>query len=207
MTDATTRNKSYTHGHVAFFYSSLEERIKQLVEYFSAGLAQNELCLYATPGSVEQAIGELTKAGLNASAAVDKGIMRIFEMNATYMPDGVFASNYMLANVAQFIEDAKRMGYSGLRTAGEMRWINSHPEYANDAAHYENDVNGLCAEHHDFLGLCLYPITPDFDIILQKALRSHPAFIYDGHLRVNPYAGNTQNPDSTEPVEMLLARA
>lgn len=187
MMTSAAKNHSYTNSHVAFFYATLAERMKMLTEYFSEGLMRNELCIFATPGTVDQAIDDFRAAGLDVRPAIDDQSLLIFEMYETYLPHGKFVADFMLANVANFIEDSKKRGRSGLRTAGEMRWINVYPHFLPAATHYEDDVNKLCADNHDFIGLCLYPIVPDSLEILKSALATHSAFLYDGKLRINPF--------------------
>ena len=43
MISTATQNHSYTNSHIAFFYSTLAERMGMLAEYFSEGLLRNEL--------------------------------------------------------------------------------------------------------------------------------------------------------------------
>lgn len=193
---SATKNHSYTNSHVALFYTTLSERMKMLAEYFSEGFLRNELCIFATPGTVEQAIEDFRTAGLDVRPAIDSQSLFIHEMYETYLPNGKFTSDTMVANVVSFIEDSKKRGRNGLRTAGEMRWVNVYPHFSHAAEHYENNVNKLCADNHDFIGLCLYPIVPDSVEILKNALTTHPAFLYGGKLRVNPYA----NPDKKSAV-------
>ncbi len=191
------RTTSYTNGHVAFFYATLAERTKLLAQYLKEGLAANELCVLSTPGSPGQTVDALHMAGLDAKDAYDRGDLRIVGMYQTYMPDGDFMPDTMLENVVGFIEDSAAKGYTGLRAAGEMRWINVYPDLQHQASLYETNVNGMCGIHRDFLGLCMYPLLDESIPILQSALRTHPAFIYDGHMRINPYAGDA----STEELE------
>lgn len=185
----TSRNHSYHKGHAALFYATLEERLRFLADYFQAGLAHDELCVLVTPGPESQTIEDFDSVGFNVRPAIDEGALRVFRMYDTYMPDGFFAPNSMLENVAKFIEESKNAGFSGLRTAGDMRWINVYPDCLDAAAHYEDNVNGLESDH-SFMGLCLYPLIQESSDILKAALSTHPAFIYDGMLRLNPYTAN-----------------
>lgn len=180
-------NKQTTQGHAFFLYSSTEERLSLIAEYFQQGLANNELCIFVTPETPRQAIESFARVGLDVGEAVAQGSLRIFEMNETYLPDGHFVSDYMLNNVSNFMEDAKAQGYSGLRTAGEMSWLDAHPEAMKEAVTYEAGVNGLNEPKPAFTGLCLYPIRDGFDETFQGAMRTHPSFIYNGEVRPNPH--------------------
>ena len=200
--------QSYATGHVAFIYETLADRIKVLAEYFNEGIARNEQCIFAAAGPIDHAIDGLQAAGLDARAAIDKGALQVLEMHETYLPHGKFVADYMLANVANFINDAKTHGYSGLRTAGEMRWINLFPDLLPDATQYESSLNGLCDDHRNFIGLCLYPLVQDSTDTLKAAIQTHPALIYDGQLRINPYATTRENaaavPDDLDSLKQLL---
>ena len=172
-------NDDIRGSHVLFAYESDEEQIRMLAEYLKDGLANNELCVYVTPSSKKQIIKELKAAGLNVQSAVDDGRVRIYDMNETYLPDGTFSRDYMLDNVSKFLGDAASEGYNGLRTAGTMTWLYDHPEYADEADHYEHLVNDLKVKHPDFTGLCLYPVRRGSSKVIDKAMHSHPSIIYN----------------------------
>lgn len=210
MAEQTLNNRDHAHGHVAFFYATLEERMQLLANYFRDGLERNELCIFATPGSCNQALVDLRDAGLDAQDAFKSGNLRIYEMYETYLPAGKFAADFMLSNVEGFLRDAKTNGHSGLRTAGEMRWVNIYPDFLPDASSYEKSVTSLCAANHDFVGLCMYPLIPESAAVVKEALLSHPAFIYNGQTRINPYAINSDRlirieHDDVESLKAMLA--
>jgi len=186
MTQQPKRNHSYHKGHAALFYATLAQRLQFLGNYFSDGLDHGELCIFATPGPESQAIEDFDSVGLNIRPAVDEGRFKIFGMYDTYLPDGTFRPQTMLSNVASFIRDSQSKGFAGLRTAGEMRWVNVYPDWLDALAQYEDDVNQLDSDH-SFMGLCLYPLMSESTPILKAALDTHPAFIYDGKMSLNPY--------------------
>jgi hypothetical protein len=93
----------------------------------------------------------------------------------------------MLNNVRLFIEEAENLGYAGIRTAGEMSWLDEHPEAIDEATDYEYRVNGLSTPHDNFVGLCLYPAQSAFTSILTGAARSHPTYIHNSRVRPNPH--------------------
>lgn len=189
---ATKAKKPAGHNHVLFMYDSREERMRVLAEYFGDGLAKGELCIFVTPDP-EQTVENFRAVGLDVSQAIKKGELRVFEMNETYLPSGKFAADFMLSNVKRFIKDAVAGGYKGLRTAGEMAWLHEHPEFAKSATKYEKQVNELTDDHSEFTGLCLYPLRESAGDVLDTAMRTHPSFIYDGTVQMNPF-GNRRVP-------------
>ena len=180
-------NHRTTNGHICFFYNSTQERAELLAEYFRQGIASNQYCIFATNDSPPAAIKQFAAAQFDAAAAVASGSMHIFEMNQVYLQGGQFEAAYMLNNVSSFIEDAKSLGFSGLRTAGEMSWISEHPEADAEAKAYERDVNLLTAKHPDFVGLCLYPNANVFSSALTTALHTHPTLMQEERIKTNPY--------------------
>jgi len=193
MPQHTTLDEANTHGHAAFLYETLEERLELLAQYFQEGLQKNELCVFVTPDSEVDAIASFKAIGFDPSEAIKKGALRVFSMKQTYLPDGHFAADYMLQNVNDFLEEAKQLGYSGLRTAGEMAWLYDHEDQITDAISYEDSVNGLATPDDNFIGLCLYPMAHDsFNKVLGSVLQTHPSFIYDGQVQPSPYFGRPE---------------
>lgn len=187
MLENITINKTTTKGHACFFYTDITDRYTVLTQYFKDGLVNNELCIFATADSTASTIQNFLKAGLDIRDSVENKSLRIFEMKATYTPNGKFVADYMLNNVRDFIKSAEKEGYSGLRTAGEMTWTKDHPEAVDDAINYEHKINGLCTDETNFIGLCLYAMKDDYSKVMRGAVRSHPSFIYDGQVKTNPY--------------------
>lgn len=186
MTNLQSITKSNTHGHAAFLYNTSEEQLELVAKYFKDGLANNELCIFVTSDVPDEVASKFMELDFDVYEPIQSGALRIFEMNDTYLPDGRFGANYMLANVSNFIAEAKSLGYSGLRTAGEMSWIYDHPEFIEQARKYEAKVNELGEQHPEFMGLCLYPVQDHFAKVLHDVSETHPSFIYDGRPRLNP---------------------
>ncbi len=208
MIAPTSKNRSYAHGHAAVFYSNAQEYLKLLAQYYAEGLAQGELCIFVSSQTPEEVITSFAGAGLYVAEALANGHLQLLEMDDTYLPNGEFAADTMLQNVARFIDDAAARGYKGLRAAGDMLWISQHPEFQPAAAHYEANVTDLGRKHADFVGLCLYPLQDDNVAIVQDALRTHPVYAYDAKFTLNPYLSSSgRNPielTSREAVETFL---
>lgn len=173
--------------HVSLFYDAPEQRWQLLAEYLRDGFEQHELCIFVSQATPRQVTAYLHEAGLDIEPYVKRQDLRIFNIDSAYLPEGRFVADYMLNNVANFIEDAEVQGYKGLRTAGEMNWLAGRPAYRQEAAVYESDVNHLSQAHHSFTGLCLYEVGIDSLDTVKQTLRTHPVFIYEGELHHNPY--------------------
>ncbi len=172
--------------HACFFYDSNQQRHKVLASYFQEGLDNKELCILVTPETPRQVLAGFKTLGHDLSDAVASGAFRIFDMHSSYISDGRFVSDFMLQNVKVFIEDAKSNGYSGLRTAGEMTWLYSAPEFTEEAKQYESDVNNLTTPSSHFTGICLYPTENANTKIVTDALQTHPGYLDNGHICANP---------------------
>jgi hypothetical protein len=160
-----------THGHAAFLYETPEERLRTLAIYFLDGIANNELCVFVTSDTPKDAVKKFKAYGADFR-----------EMQPTYLPDGKFAADYMLGNVKSFQTEATQLGYSGLRTAGEMSWLYDHHEAHDEAVAYEQLVNEPPLAHDKFIGLCLYPVQENFSRVLHDVARTHPSLIYNGEV-------------------------
>ena len=180
------------HGHIAFFYGSKKDRTQTLAQYFREGLEKGELGVFATPDSPKKVISDFRRAGFDIAKYVESGALRIFEMNKTYLPNGKFVAEYMITNVAVFIEDAKVLGYTGLRTAGVMDWLKDRPETWAEAFAYEEAVNQLSRKHPSFTGLCLYPVQGSSDEVLEGAIKTHPRYISKGKEQNNSLFGSSE---------------
>lgn len=185
MRKTFSTNTLDSNGHAAIFYDNPQELWRVLAEYFHTGFEENELGILVTHYTPDQVIEGFKSAGLNVINQISKGDLRLFNMKETYLPDGRFVSEFMSENVLSFIEDARKQGYSGLRTAGEMSWLKEHPEFSDEAHIYEHDVNKLTADNQTFTGLCLYAVDDDSPapmIDVEKVLETHPTYFYRGEL-------------------------
>lgn len=182
----TNFDKDNTAGHLCFLYKDEQERLELITDYFRQGLSNKELCIFATPYSKEQTVQDFLRYDLDIGGALKNGDLLIFEMDSAYLPHGHFAADYMLGNVQSFINDAKAQGFNGLRTAGEMSWLASHPEAETEAIIYEHKVNTLDPVGFSFIGLCAYDSNDTSDELIEDLQKSHPTLFMGGSLVQSP---------------------
>ncbi len=189
MNDRFVSGVSKSGSHIAFLYDSLDERMELLARYFREGVENKELCVFVTPEPTEEVVAAFGKHGFDARPAIKRGSLRIFETSETYLTDGRFVATYMLHNVAQYIENAKKNGYKGLRTAGDMGWASKNPGSVDETIEYERLINALTEQSGEpFIGMCLYPVQKTFGDMEKGVLTTHPSLLFnDGVQHNNQY--------------------
>ena len=176
-----------TKGHALFMYRNAISENDFLANYFWEGLTQGDLCVLVSAHSRKDTIHMFATSGHDIEPYLKRNDLRIYNMTDTYLPNGEFVAKYMLSNVQSFVAEAKALGYKGLRTAGEMSWIEDNTEYVPEAVSYEASVNHLSEPDLKFTGLCMYRLGSDTVEIVEESLKQHPSYVYDGKVSKSPY--------------------
>lgn len=176
-----TANTATSENHILIFYEDKADYLNFLAEYYKEGLQSGNLCVFVSVETADELTKEFADRGLDVRDNIKDGSFRVFNMLETYLQNGQFSSNYMLGNVEAFIKDAMDDGYRGLYTAGDLRWLEDRPEYAEEAATYESKINDLQSEFTNFRGVCLYP-TAQSSTVRSLSLQTHPFLVMDGSI-------------------------
>jgi hypothetical protein len=186
MNKASLISNPPIRGHVVFLYESPADRMELVCKYMQEGLELNELCIYVTPCCEKQVTKNFKSVGFNPAKFIKKGSLKIFEMEETYLPDGDFVAKYMMENLINYLDAAESMGYSGLRTAGEMGWFTSYPQYLEDTAENAQVVDSWSSETDNSTGLYLYPVQNNFKQQFRSLIDSPTMLIYDKNIEHSP---------------------
>jgi hypothetical protein len=113
--------------HMCHFYADRAELVSALVPYFTAGLRNNERCIWiaAEPLGAADATEELQKAGFDAAAAIRKGALAIRDFSDWYAQAEVLRGNQV---VELWLDEERRAladGYAGLRITGNVTFLNA----------------------------------------------------------------------------------
>lgn len=180
MKSETAYEKEKAPQHICLLYRNYNEKIKLLTDYFKEELSSRKLCLLVTSEKPKKIIESFKGYGLDISPAINQGDFRILGVKETYLPKGKFFADYMIHNIHEFIEDAKKLGYSGLSTAGDMSWVYEDDRYYHEASIYESRVTQLTVPGKNFRGVCMYPFNKKLIEPLEDTLKNHPYLIYEG---------------------------
>jgi anti-anti-sigma factor len=108
-------------SHVCWSYGSDDEHRDFLVQFFDAGLAANERLMYlATPGQLDGTLSQLTEAGIDTGALLERGALRVDKLESAYLIDGALRPDVYLAGHALLVGQALHDGYTGLRVCSEI---------------------------------------------------------------------------------------
>jgi hypothetical protein len=111
--------------HMCNFYRTREELAGALVPYFTAGLRNNERCIWITaePLSAAEARGELRKAGFDVDAKIKSEALIVRDYSEWYAEGdslkGIDVVSYWLDEEKRALAD----GYAGLRITGNVTFL------------------------------------------------------------------------------------
>jgi len=165
--------RSSLNSHLLYVYANEVDRLKLIINYIKEGLAKNELCVLSIPESSKRIKARFKDAGVDFNEAINKGNLRIFHKNQIYQSMDTFTSAYMINNLKDFIKEAKHLGYSGLRTVGDMGWVKNSNDSLSEIQRYETAVNSIDGGIA-FSGLCLYPLEMTDNAVFKSIASSHP---------------------------------
>lgn len=165
--------------HVAFFFKTNEERLAFVIPYMIKGLENLERCVYiAHENSVEDILAEFAYAGIDVDTARASGALSVLTKDETYVRNGIFEPQKMIAGFDREISSALRQGFSGLRVTGEMSWALNLPDAVIRLCEYEQE---LCQRWPTQLGgLCQYNESLFPSDLIETMAGCHCVVVRDG---------------------------
>ena len=158
-----------------------------VVPFIKEGLERNERCSYiAIEHTVAEAASLLTSAGIDVQRERARGALDFSTSREAYLPSGHFEPDERLTRLGEYVRQAIASGFSGLRSIGEMGWIDCEAPGCERAAEYEARLNDLIP-HLPVTGMCQYNRGQISPAILSDALRTHPVVVLNSKARRNLY--------------------
>lgn len=162
-TDALTRTGIDLVGdlpwgaHICLFYETPEDLIETHAQYFAAGLANNEFCLWvlSDPLSADEAIEGLRPLIADFDRHLAAGNIEMVPGYKWYLRGEVVDPERITGGWKAKLEDALARGFSGLRASGNAFWLEAR--LWDDFKAYEAALNGYL-EGKKMVVLCTYPL-------------------------------------------------
>lgn len=141
--------------HFLYFYKSKKDLLELLVPYFTAGLKNNEACIWVTSElSEKEAMQALEEEVGNLKPYLCSKQLMFFTKDNWYLNNGKFVEQSVLNKWLENVNKAKKKGFDGLRVTGNTLWIKE--DYWHEFLGYECAVNNVVG-NYKLLAICTYP--------------------------------------------------
>ncbi|WP_306054663.1 MEDS domain-containing protein [Natronococcus wangiae] len=175
-----------SYDHLALIYESQAEQFATVIPYLERGLERGERCVYiADENDTEAILSALRDADVDADAALESGALTMHTAQDSYLRNGAFDPDEMIAFLEDAIEEAAEQ-YEGLRIAGEMTWVFGDDPPIEELVEYEGNLNELLPDANG-IALCQYNRERFPAEILRDIIKTHPHLIYDDTVCQNFY--------------------
>jgi PAS domain S-box-containing protein len=155
------------------------EQMVALVPYIKEGLEEGEQCIYiADDQTVEDVARALGAGGINVQRESERGALRLWTRREWRQP-GELDSGKKSLQVRQFIDEALKAGFKGVRFAVEMTWILEPDISVDKLKHWEATINTLFVPGVPGRIVCQYSRHRLSTSAIQAGLSTHPIAILD----------------------------
>ncbi|MEK6374796.1 MAG: MEDS domain-containing protein [Acidobacteriota bacterium] len=173
--------------HIAAFFSSDAERDRVLAPFIAEGLEQGEKALhFIDPSDRDLHVRRLREAGVNIERAEEQGQVQLVPWEKITLRGGYFDQEAMLTRIQEVLSDGAAKGFPLTRLVAHMEWALEDRPGVEDLVEFEARLNYVLPKFDDVV-ICAYDLTKFKGDIIAGALRSHPAVVFGGALRENPF--------------------
>jgi DNA-binding CsgD family transcriptional regulator len=142
--------------------------------FIRQGLERNEKVIYIVDArSANEIIRYLRDDGGEIDSYLERGQLIFFEVGQTYMRQGIFDPDDMIALLRHQTKQAQNEGYSALRVTGEMTWALRDLSSSERLFEYEAKLNGFFPGSK-CLAICQYDRRKFSAGLLLDILSTHP---------------------------------
>lgn len=176
-----------SHDHLCSIYETDAERNAVAVPFLQIGLDRGEKCVYLHgDGKSDDIAQALSADGLDVERFIRNGALVIKSKNESYLRNGRFDVERMLAFWQHESAAAKSQGYSAIRGAGETDWVLSTAPVLERWLDYEARLTDAIARC-DCLLVCQYDRARYPPELLLGIIQMHPLVIHDAAVCRNHY--------------------
>jgi MEDS: MEthanogen/methylotroph, DcmR Sensory domain len=171
--------------HVCAFFNSDEEAYRVLIPFIKDGFECGDKAIHiVNPDRRNDHLQRLTAAGIHSAAAQRRGQLEIRNSTETYLVDGRFDQDRMLASFEQLASGHAPGGFPLSRIVCDMDWA-ARP-HVDDLVEFESRINDVWCRHDDAV-ICTYDLTKFGGDTVIDIMRTHPMIIIGGILQENPF--------------------
>jgi hypothetical protein len=173
--------------HACAFFHTKEEEYRVLMPFIMEGFERGDLAFHIVdPAQRAAHLERLEQAGVDTAAAEARGELKVLDWQETYLKDGHFDQQLMIATLLKMIGPGNAPPGKRSRNIANMEWALEDRPGVHDIIEYEARLNQALPEHHDPV-VCTYDLS-QFDAgVVVDIMRTHPMVIIGGILQENPF--------------------
>jgi len=176
--------------HICSIYQNQEQQFLELLLFFKTGLENNHKCIYIIDDNTKEEVTAIfEKAGINLKKYIELGQFLFLTKKETYLKDGYFDPNKMIALLKSVEDTAIKEGYAGVRVTGEMTWLLDNLDDSKKLIEYESKLNDFFPRSSSS-AICQYNENKFNSELLVDVIRTHPQLVIYGVAYENKYFYN-----------------
>jgi hypothetical protein len=173
--------------HVCAFFNSNNEAYRVLLPFIKDGFACGDKAIHVVnpdqrPGHLQR----LVAAGIDPTAAEQRGQFELKTNTEAYLRDGRFDQDRMLKTFEQLASGNAKGKFPLSRIVCHMDWAAEGHAHIDDLIEFESRVNNVWC-HHDDAVICIYDLAKFRGNAVMDMMRTHPMVIIGGILQQNPF--------------------
>ena len=173
--------------HICAFFNSEEEEYRVLLPFIKDGFESGQKAVHVVnPDQRDKHIQRLATAGIDCSAAEKTGQFELRTNTETYLKDGRFDQDRMLAAFEQLASGSAKTNFPFSRILCRMDWARENGSNIEDVVEFESRVNDVWRRHDDVV-VCTYHLSQFGGDAIIDIMRTHPMVIIGGILQQNPF--------------------
>lgn len=173
--------------HLCCIYETDAEHRQVVTPFLRQGLERGEKVMYVVDArTAETILGYLRDEGLDVAPYLARGQLAILTHDETYMRNGVFDPQGMIALLRSETAQALAEGYPALRLTGEMTWALRGLPGSEQLIEYEARLNDFFPGSR-CLAICQYDQRRFDPAVLLDVLRTHPTAVIGTEVYDNLY--------------------
>lgn len=136
--------------HVCAFFHSADEEYRVLLPFITDGLARGERAFHIVdPALRAMHLTRLADAGIGVEAAEQSGHLDVRVWDETYLREGHFDQDAMLALIEEVLQTGAAQGYPLTRLIAHMEWALEDRPGVDDIVEYETRLNYVLPRYPD----------------------------------------------------------
>lgn len=173
--------------HVCAFFNNDEEHYRVLGPFIREGFDCGDKIVHVIdPERRTPHVERLLAAGIDVISAQRTGQLELRSNTDTYLRDGRFDQDRMLAAFEQMVTKNEAGPFPRSRIVCQMEWAADHRAYIDDVIEFESRVSDVWRRHQSAV-ICTYDVTRFGGGAVIDIIRTHPLVIMGGILQENPF--------------------